>query len=187
MAQKPKASSLSDSDFVPSDGDQEKSAEGEDVENEGSPRGNTPPRSPTPEVHLMNLFLLLLLLQLILQCQFFFLQFHHPSLLNLLQPHHFLHQLVLSQSQLLHYHLPLFFKSQQPLQPNLWLVSTYLIWEHLPLAPKPLLPPNHSHHLLQPILNLFSVVITLILTQPTTVRIGFQVKMKMMLRWQGNI
>lgn len=52
MAQKPKASSLSDSDFVPSDGDQEKSAEGEDVENEGSPRGNTPPRSPTPEVEL---------------------------------------------------------------------------------------------------------------------------------------
>lgn len=52
MERKPKEASPSDSDYVPSDHDQEKSAEGEDAHHEGSPRGNTPPHSPSPEVPL---------------------------------------------------------------------------------------------------------------------------------------
>ncbi|XP_023758420.1 uncharacterized protein LOC111906873 [Lactuca sativa] len=52
MANKPKAASPSDSDYVPSYHDQEKSDEVEDAHLEGSPRGNTPPRSPPNEVPL---------------------------------------------------------------------------------------------------------------------------------------
>ncbi|KAL7595963.1 hypothetical protein Lser_V15G29771 [Lactuca serriola] len=50
MAKKPKAASTSDLDYVPSDQDQLKSNEGENVHLESSPRGNTHPRSPTLEV-----------------------------------------------------------------------------------------------------------------------------------------
>ncbi|XP_023729286.1 extensin-like [Lactuca sativa] len=54
MAKKPKPTSSSHSDYVSSDQEQPKSNEGEDVHLESSPRGNTPPRSPSPEVHLNN-------------------------------------------------------------------------------------------------------------------------------------
>ncbi|CAI9304193.1 unnamed protein product [Lactuca saligna] len=52
MAKKPKTTSPSDSDYVPSDHDHCKSAKGNDVHLEGSPRGDTPPHSPSLEVPL---------------------------------------------------------------------------------------------------------------------------------------
>ncbi|XP_023745455.1 extensin-like [Lactuca sativa] len=52
MARKPKQASPSDLDHVPSDHDHENFAKGDDANLKGSPRGDSPPRSPSPEVQL---------------------------------------------------------------------------------------------------------------------------------------
>lgn len=51
MVRKPKSPSGSDHN------EEHSADEEEEVQLEGSPRGNTPPRSPTPEVHLTESFL----------------------------------------------------------------------------------------------------------------------------------